>query len=319
MTLYFLSDYGLADEFVGVVHAVLDRLAPGVPVVDLTHGVPPFDVVAGAATLARCAPFLGDGVVVAVVDPGVGTARRPIAVHVDPADGGPHWLVGPDNGLLLPAADSLGGVLDVVVLDPARLRAAALRPGMQPATTFDGRDVFAPAAAHLATGGDPDGLGEPTGPESLVPGPTPPRAHVETDGSVVSLVTMVVGVDRFGNVQLAADATALVSLGAGPGDPVSVTVVTSSGTGDGAADVAGVEGTAVPAAAAVPAAVVRTFAACPAGGLGLLVDATGHLALVVDRASAADRLVGSSSRIAPHGLVGTRVRLERRHRASASA
>lgn len=310
MALYFLSDYGLADEFVGVVHAVLGRLAPGVPVVDLTHGVAPFDVAAGAAALARCAPFLGDGVVVAVVDPGVGTDRCSVAVEVDPGGGGPRWLVGPDNGLLLPAADALGGARGVVVLDPARLPAAAVRPATAPATTFDGRDVFAPAAAHLVTGGDPGLLGEPADAASLAPAPVPPPggAPVERGERGASLATSVVGVDRFGNVQLAAAAPALVALGLGLGDRVSVTVVPEREAGGAATVGTGPDG---PHVAALPATVVQAFAECPAGGLGLLVDAAGHLALVADRAPAADRLaVGGGA--GPNALVGAGVRLERR-------
>ncbi len=116
--VYFLSDYGTADEFVGVVHAVLFRLAPELRVIDLSHQVPPFDVVAGAAMLVRAAPHLGSGVVLAVVDPGVGTERRGVALTT--ASSGPRFVVGPDNGLLLPMADALGGVRSAVALDPAR-------------------------------------------------------------------------------------------------------------------------------------------------------------------------------------------------------
>ncbi len=310
MTLYFLSDYGLEDEFVGVVHAVLDRLAPGVPVVDLTHGVAPFDVAAGAAALARCAPFLGAGAVVAVVDPGVGTDRRSVAVEVDPGRAGPQWLVGPDNGLLLPAADVLGGARSVVVLDPPRLPAAAVRPATTPATTFDGRDVFAPAAAHLVTGGDPGLLGGPSEVASLVPGPVSAAVadQVGRDEHGVRLATSVVGVDRFGNVQLAATAPALVALGLGVGDTVSVSVSSGHAPGDGPA--VGTRRHRPDTASAVTATVVRAFAACPAGGLGLLVDAAGHLALVAARASAADHLAAGGG-AGPFGLVGAEVRLER--------
>ena len=143
--VFFLSDYGTADEFVGVVHAVLHRRAPGVAVIDLSHQIPPFDVAAGSALLVRAGPHLGAGVVLAVVDPGVGTDRRAVALEL--ASGPPRWMVGPDNGLLVPLATSSGGVRTAVALDPARLGPAA------PPGTFDGRDVFAPAAAHLVTGG----------------------------------------------------------------------------------------------------------------------------------------------------------------------
>ena len=113
--IYFLSDYGTTDEFAGVVRAVLQVGAPGVPVVDVTHHVPHFDVAAGAATLLRAAPSLGPGAVLAVVDPGVGTPRRGVAIRVgggamgkEQENTGPEWWVGPDNGLLVPAAESLG-------------------------------------------------------------------------------------------------------------------------------------------------------------------------------------------------------------------
>ncbi len=311
-TLYFLSDYGLADEFVGVVHAVLGRMAAGVPVVDLTHGVPPFDVAAGAAALARCAPFLGDGVVVAVVDPGVGTDRRPVAVELASGTAGPRWLVGPDNGLLLLAADALGGARGVVVLDRARLPPATTSTGTGGATSFDGRDVFAPAAAHLVTGGDPGALGEPAEAASLVPAPAPAsgHAHVETGGGAAVLVSSVVAVDRFGNVQLAAPGTALAALGLDPGDTVSVVVVPGRGTARTGTDAAGPgdRGAVTP----VPVTVVRAFAACPPGGLGLLVDASGHLSLVADRAPATERLGTGVPGPGSYSLVGAEVRLERR-------
>ena len=150
--IYFLSDYGIADEFVGVVHAVLHRLAPTSTVIDLSHLVAPFDVQAGADLLERSLPHLGPGVVLAVVDPGVGTARRAVAVAVESVDG-PQWLVGPDNGILLPAADALGPVTRAVGLE-ARALAIGRTASPGPAgATFDGRDLFAPAAAHLAQQG----------------------------------------------------------------------------------------------------------------------------------------------------------------------
>src|SRR5215472_12360768 len=109
--IFLLTDYGTADELVGVVRAVLARSAPGATLVDLTHEVPPFDVRAGALALSRAATHLGPGVVLAVVDPGVGTDRRGVALRVRGADG-PWALVGPDNGLLMWAAAALGGVIE---------------------------------------------------------------------------------------------------------------------------------------------------------------------------------------------------------------
>jgi S-adenosylmethionine hydrolase len=139
--IFLLTDYGHADEFAGVVRAVIARDAPGAPVVDLTHEIPAFDVRAGALALVRCVNHLGPGVVVAVVDPGVGTERRALGIEVgwagaDP--GGPSHLLGPDNGLLPWAADALGGARRAVSLPTHG--------------TFDGRDVFAPVAARLWRG-----------------------------------------------------------------------------------------------------------------------------------------------------------------------
>ncbi len=251
--VHFLSDYGLVDEFVGVVHAVLHRAAPGVPVIDLTHGVPAFDVAAGAATLARCAPSLGAGVVLAVVDPGVATDRRAVAVRVGaPPAGGPGWLVGPDNGLLVPLADRLGGARGVRLLRTA-------------GSTFDGRDVFAPAAAHLVTGGDPADLGPELAAGDLVRPAPAPAGRVEG----AQLVTSVAHVDTFGNVGLSARPGALAGLGLGPGATVAVAVGPSD---------------------PVPARWVTAFGDLAAGELGLLVDADGCLALVLDRAPADRRL-----------------------------
>ena len=188
--VYFLSDYGTEDEFVGVVHAVLQRLAPGLAVIDLAHHLPPFDVGPAADMLVRCAPHLGTGVVLAVVDPGVGTERRAVAIRVRGGTGGdpppsspplssaeagqPSWLVGPDNGLLVPMAAALGGVDRLIVLD----RPPDPRPGSGP--TFDGRDVFAPAAAHLARGGAPGSLGRDADPASLA---RPPPGAMDREPS----------------------------------------------------------------------------------------------------------------------------------------
>jgi S-adenosylmethionine hydrolase len=184
--VYFLSDFGLADEFVGVVHAVIGRIAPRSPVVDITHQVAPHDITGGAATLERAAPWLAGGVVLGVVDPGVGTARR--AVAFDAGEG--TVLVGPDNGLLLPAARSLHPPGPVAAV---RLDTDTGAPG----ATFAGRDVFAPAAARAARGEPLAALGEPVEPASLVE-LTLPVASVE-GGRVRA---QVLWVDRFGNAQL---------------------------------------------------------------------------------------------------------------------
>lgn len=187
-TITFLSDYGHADEFVGVVKSVLRSIAPHAAVVDLTHDITPHDVRAGALCLARSAQYLCPGVVLAVVDPGVGTSRRAIAVEVG---GGQSFLVGPDNGLLAPAVSMVGGADRAVSLTNTEYQLPA------PGATFAGRDVFAPAAAHLANGVDLAELGEPLDPMSLLPGVLPVATPTD-DG----LDTEVLWVDRFGNAQL---------------------------------------------------------------------------------------------------------------------
>jgi len=135
----FLSDYGLTDEFVGVCKAVVLRAAPSARVIDITHGIPPFDVRAGALALARAVQYLPPGVVLAVVDPGVGTDRRAVAVEVETG-----FLVGPDNGLLAPAVAMLGGARRAVSLCNPEYQLEA------PGATFAGRDVFATAAGYLS-------------------------------------------------------------------------------------------------------------------------------------------------------------------------
>ncbi|MGB2571361.1 SAM hydrolase/SAM-dependent halogenase family protein [Micromonospora citrea] len=194
------TDYGLADGFVAACHGVIARLAPAVRVIDVTHLVPPADVRRGAAVLAQTVPSLPYGVHVGVVDPGVGTARRGVAL-VTP--GG--LLVGPDNGLLLPAATALGGVTASVELaDPAWLAPRVSR-------TFHGRDVFAPVAARLALGAPPAEAGPAVDPATLVRLPEP-VVRAEPGGFVAEVLT----VDHFGNVQLAAGADLYDALPARP-------------------------------------------------------------------------------------------------------
>lgn len=262
-TVFFLSDYGRRDEFVGVVHAVLRRLAPGSVVVDLTHDVPPFDVRAGAAALVRAFPHLGPGVVLAVVDPGVGGPRRAVALEVA-VPGGPRWLVGPDNGLLLPAAAAAGGVRRAVDLDPDRASAGPPVAGPETPATFDGRDLFAPAAAALACGADPATLGDDTAPASLVREVEPFVEEGRTPDGRRWVRAEVTWVDRFGNVQLAA-----------PGPIVPGSVAETSLSVAGSDHRRSVRR-------------VRTFSDLSPGEPGLLVDGNGQLALVAREASAAD-------------------------------
>src|SRR5437588_9575703 len=154
----FLSDYGLQDEFVGTCHGVIKRIAADVQIIDLTHGIPPPNALHGALVLAKALEYMPPGIHLAVVDPGVGTARRPLALE----DGEGRLYVGPDNGLLVPAAEAGGGVAAAHELaNPAY----ALQPVSR---TFHGRDLFAPAAAHIALGVPLEELGPPLDPEVLV-------------------------------------------------------------------------------------------------------------------------------------------------------
>lgn len=187
-TISFLSDFGHQDEFVGVVHSVIRSISPDIEVVDLTHGIRPHDVRAGALALARAANYLCPGVVLAVVDPSVGTSRRAVAVEVGQ---GASVLVGPDNGLLASAVAMVGGADRAVELTNPDFQLERL------GSTFDGRDVFAPVAAHLALGVDLGELGERIDPTSLTPGLLPVVA--EEDGY---LIVEALWIDLYGNVQL---------------------------------------------------------------------------------------------------------------------
>jgi S-adenosylmethionine hydrolase len=253
--IVFLSDYGLDDEFVGLCHAVMARTSPESRIIDLTHSIPPQDVLRGAIVLAQAVPFLPtDAVLLAIVDPGVGTARRPVAVGT--AKGGA-LMVGPDNGVLSLAWESLGGPASAVhVASPD----VVLKPVSR---TFHGRDVFSPAAAHLAAGMALDRMGESLSPGSLV------RVHVpEPEVDEGEVHTEVLGVDRFGNLQLSARKAHLEEAGL-LGQP-EIEAVTRAGP------------TTLPW--------VATFADVAEGRLAALVDSGGWVAVVVNRGSAAEAL-----------------------------
>ncbi len=257
-TVSFLSDYGTADEFVGVVHSVIRDLAPHARVIDLTHGVAPFDVRAGSLALARCISYVASGVVLAVVDPGVATARRAIAVEVADGDG---ILVGPDNGLLAPAVALAGGAGRAVELTDTAWHLPS------PGATFAGRDVFAPVAAQLCNGVDLADLGELVDAELLLPGVVAlPQADDHT------VIAQVLWVDRYGNAQL----------NVGPDDlPAAfgrrIDVRCSSPTD--------------PTGGVVRSAALATsFAELIGGAVGLVLDSSGLLAVAMDQRSAADEL-----------------------------
>lgn len=251
-TVSFLSDYGTTDEFVGVVKSVIRSVAPDVVVIDLTHDIPPHDLRAGALALVRAAQYVAPGVILAVVDPGVGTERRAIAVEVA---GGQGVFVGPDNGLLASAVAMTGGAERAVELTNGEYHLAA------PGPTFAGRDVFAPAAAHLCNGVDLTALGDPIDPFTLRPGVLP-LSEATAEGGVKGEVLWV---DRFGNAQLNIDPADIEAFG----DRVRVRFGES-----------GVR----------TAQVVSTYADLGGGQLGLLVDSYGLLALAFDRRSAAAEL-----------------------------
>jgi S-adenosylmethionine hydrolase len=185
----FLSDFGLADDFVGTCKGVMLGIAPGVAIVDLTHEVPGFEVEAGAEILHHATRYMPDGTIyLAVVDPGVGTARRAVALRT----GDEAFLVGPDNGLLVPAAGALGGISEVALLNNERYHVHPV------SNTFHGRDIFAPAAAHLAAGVELSELGEAADPSSLVRLGLP--GVEESTGEGVE--ARIISIDRYGNARL---------------------------------------------------------------------------------------------------------------------
>jgi len=250
----FLSDYGLQDEWVGVVHGVLTRLCPRATVIDITHGVPRHDVRRGALLLRSALPFLPAGVHLAVVDPEVGGSRRAVALRA--ADG--NLLVGPDNGLLSLAARDGGGVVEAVEIgrSPWRLEPVS--------ATFHGRDLFAPVAARLAAGEPLAEAGPPLGPGELAVLELPrPRR----DGA--ALVAHVLTIDRFGNAALDADHDDLTEWSLTVGRELQV-------ERDGKAPEA--------------ARMALTFADAARGELVLYEDAARLLALAVNRGSAAELL-----------------------------
>ncbi|MFL6129363.1 MAG: S-adenosyl-l-methionine hydroxide adenosyltransferase family protein [Mycobacteriales bacterium] len=249
----FTTDYGASDGFVAICKGVLATIAPDVTVIDVSHQVPPQDVRRGAAVLAQAVPWLPPAVHLAVVDPGVGTDRRGIAV-VTPRG----ILVGPDNGLLVPAAGALGAATAAYALTE---RAFWLP---EVSGTFHGRDVFAPVAAHLCRGIQPARLGPAVPPDQLHRLPAP-----EVAVTAGALRAEVLSIDAFGNVQLAATAADLAAAGLRTRATVRI------------------------GATARPAAVGRTFADTEPGGLVVLADSAGQVAIAVNGGSAAAELGAS--------------------------
>ncbi len=253
----FLSDYGHVDEFVGVCHGVIARRCPEARVIDLTHEVPSHDVRAGAILLRSALPYLPVGVHLAVVDPGVSAvgphSRRAVALRTAEQD---RVLVGPDNGLLMPAAERQGGVVEAVDIGNSP---ECLQPISR---TFHGRDIFAPVAAALAAGEPLDAVGEPV-PIDQIRRMGMPSAHMARG----ILTAHVLRSDTFGNLILDADKQQLEALGA-----LGDTLVVNHG---------GVRHDAAYAA---------TFADVTPGELLIYEDAQQMVSLAVNRGSAAKLL-----------------------------
>ncbi|HTU38215.1 MAG TPA: SAM-dependent chlorinase/fluorinase [Acidimicrobiales bacterium] len=275
-TVFFLSDFGTQDEFVGVVHAVIAARAPGTTVIDLTHHIPPFDVRAGSHTLMRAVPHLGPGVILGVVDPGVGTDRRGIGLAVAPASGGTMYFVGPDNGLLVAAAEL---VAEAPVVTAVELDRDPSPPDR--GATFDGRDLFGPAAAALCAGTALEQLGDPIDPVSLVRlvGGVVEQGRLQ-DGRT-SLRAEVTWVDRFGNVQLAATVADARVAGIPAGGRIQLVARVESGR----PSLDGFPHSLVPEG--IELRCVDAFGELQQGEFGVLVDSNGHLAVVAGEASAA--------------------------------
>lgn len=257
-TISFLSDYGTTDEFVGVVKSVIREIAPHAGVIDLTHGIAPFDVRAGSLALARSISYVASGVIIAVVDPGVGTSRRAIAVEVADGEG---VFVGPDNGVLAPAVAMVGGAGRAVSLTNLEYQLEAS------GATFDGRDVFGPAAAHLCNGVDLLELGELVDTDLLFPGMVPLPQIDDT-----TVIAQALWTDRFGNVQLNVGPD---DLPAGFGEMVEIRW----------------SAPADPTGGSTRAALrVGSFAEVATGAVGLVTDSNGMLAVIMNQRSAAEEL-----------------------------
>lgn len=249
----FLTDFGLQDDFVGTCHGVMARIAPDARVIDITHGIPPQAILQGALVLQSTVKYMPVGVHLAVVDPGVGSRRRAVAVRT--SDG--RSFVGPDNGLLLLAADELG-IEAAHELADERYRLSDV------SRTFHARDVFAPAAAHLAGGVAIDQLGPAIRPDELV------RIDVPTPSVGKSQISAtVLGIDRFGNVSTNMRDAHVSSLGVARGDRVEIRLTFER----------------------YYATLADTFADADAGELILYEDSYGLVTLAISNGNAA-RLTG---------------------------
>ncbi|HSJ45647.1 MAG TPA: SAM-dependent chlorinase/fluorinase [Euzebyales bacterium] len=247
----FLSDFGLTDSYVGICRAVIAGIAPGATVVDLVHTVPARDVRRGAVLLADCVSVAPAGIHLAVVDPDA-DARPGVVVEAGGA-----LLVGPDNGLLLPAADVLGGAVAAHQLRDPRWHRTPVSP------VFRGRDVFGPVAAHLANGLAPDAAGPALPVDDLQR-----RRGLDADVGHRRIAAPIRNIDCYGNVQLTVTQADLRRAGLDSGQPVRV----------------GTPGETVELAR------VASFSDLGSGELGIVEDSFGWLAIVAGGADAADRL-----------------------------
>jgi S-adenosylmethionine hydrolase len=251
----FLTDFGLEDDFVGTCHGIMARIAPDVRVIDITHGVAPQAVLQGAIVLRNTTPYLPAGVVLAVVDPDVGGNRRAVAVRA--RDG--RVFIGPDNGLLMLAADDLGvDVAHELVDERYRL------PDVS--RTFHARDVFAPAAAHVAAGVAVEELGPAVSAETLIRLGVP-----EPEVGRTQISATVLDIDRFGNISTNVRRLQVEALGLADGDRVEIRLALDR----------------------YYALLAGTFADAPMGELILYEDSYGFVTLAISRGDAA-RLTGVS-------------------------
>jgi S-adenosylmethionine hydrolase len=253
LPISFLSDFGLADEFVGVVHGVLAKLAPVSRVIDVTHSIRRGDIRGAALSLTRAIQYLPEGVALVVVDPGVGSQRRALAVEAP-------WgfFVGPDNGVLTPAVAMMGGATRIVSIENPEARIPS------PGETFQGRDVFAPAAALLASGESSIAdLGPTLASDAVQPLLLP---LPERDGALVSGEAW--WVDGFGNVETNIGPDDLHAVGLGPGSTVTVKI----------------------GATLQPVRWVNAYSDVEAGELLLYVDSAGLIALAVREGRADEEL-----------------------------
>jgi S-adenosylmethionine hydrolase len=249
----FLTDFGLRDPSAAIMRGVVLGIVPDARIVDISHEVHKFAIRDGALLLWCALPYLPVGFHVAVVDPGVGTTRLPIAIATVRGD----VLIGPDNGLLVGAAERLGGIAAVHVLEAEAYRLPVV------STSFHGRDIFAPAAAHLARGVKLAELGRAHDPVALVPSPIRPAEAVDGE-----LRSSVVYVDTFGNVKLAglrADLEAALGP-VRPGDQLAVHVADQS----------------------IDTTWQATFGDVAPGATLVYEDSYGRLCLAASQASAAD-------------------------------